>query len=178
MRTHLTLEERFWSHVDPCRTDGCAVWTKGFTTNGYGRLNIKGHYRLAHHILNGKAPQGLEWDHLCRNRACVWPDHLEAVTHQVNMLRGFGVSGISHAKTHCPQGHPYAGSNLHTTPKGERRCIACWRRRNHERLRPYVQHCRNCSGEYNTVLATRHFCSMQCYNAWRQAKAAVRVELA
>ena len=51
--------------------------------------------------------KGLEPDHLCRNRSCVRPSHLEAVTHLENMRRG-----KNGAKSNCPEGHPLRGHNL------------------------------------------------------------------
>lgn len=86
-----TPEERFWMKVDPCRTDGCAVWLGAIASNGYGLFWLHGKLVLAHHFLTGKPPKGLEWDHVkergCTHKACVWPDHLESVTHLVNMRR-------------------------------------------------------------------------------------------
>lgn len=85
-------EVRFWSHVDPCRTDGCALWLGGRTSDGYGVLRFGGKGGLAHHFLVGRPPKGLEWDHVkergCTHRNCVWPAHLELVTHAENIRRG------------------------------------------------------------------------------------------
>jgi hypothetical protein len=87
-----TLEERFWSKVE--KTDTCWNWTAS-KRNGYGRIWLFGdepHQREAHHVAvfltTGSWALG-ELDHLCRNRACVNPDHLEEVTHRENTSRGF-----------------------------------------------------------------------------------------
>jgi hypothetical protein len=73
---------------------GCWIWTGSFTTQGYGQFGqyIKnGPTRQAHVLVwqkyKGPVPKGLELDHLCRNRKCVNPDHLEPVTRAVNTQR-------------------------------------------------------------------------------------------
>lgn len=73
---------------------GCWVWQKSRDQHGYGRAYVKGDrssrlaYRVYYERLRGPVPAGLELDHLCRNPACVNPDHLEPVTHQENVRRG------------------------------------------------------------------------------------------
>lgn len=82
--------DRFWSKVE--KTDGCWLWRGSINSDGYGSFKIKGRTVKAHGYpwekKNGQVPRGLELDHLCRNRACVRPDHLEPVTHAVNVQRG------------------------------------------------------------------------------------------
>ncbi len=123
----LTDEERFWAGVDPCRTDGCMMWIKG-TSKGYGVFTLGGETIKAYWFLAGKAPKGLEWDHLCRNRRCVWPEHLEAVPKRVNILRGEGMGARAARKTHCSLGHPLSGENLYIDYQGYRVCRQCQRR--------------------------------------------------
>lgn len=71
---------------------GCWNWQVGFNPNGYAIIRMNNHsylvHKLLHQLLHGKAPRGLELDHLCRNRRCINPDHLELVTHTENMRRG------------------------------------------------------------------------------------------
>ena len=122
MPIKLTADERFWSKVDPCRTDGCALWLANTGSKGYGFFWLNGKMTLAHHFLKGKPPIGLEWDHGCRRRGCIWPDHLEAVTHKVNMERGVAAASL---RTQCPSGHPYDAKNTAVHKAGYRRCREC-----------------------------------------------------
>jgi len=90
---------------------GCWEW-KGHRWNGYGRANLKGRgvtgaHRYAYEAFYGPIPDGLTIDHLCRNRACVRPSHLEAVPNRVNALRGTGPTAQNAARTHCKKGHPF-----------------------------------------------------------------------
>lgn len=84
---------RFWSNVN--KTSDCWLWTNKLLPNGYGRLKINGRQYLAHrysYLIHNKdlplAESGLCVDHLCRNRACVNPKHLELVSIRENIIRG------------------------------------------------------------------------------------------
>ena len=76
-------EERFLAMVD--KTDSCWNWLGTTTAHGYGQIGANGKvypaYRVAYELFIGPIPETLAVDHLCRNRACVNPDHLEAVKH-------------------------------------------------------------------------------------------------
>lgn len=106
-------------------------WTfMGALRNGYGAVGIGGQTVYAHRYvyerLVGPVPSGLVIDHLCRNRACVNPTHLEPVSQRENCLRGerAGIRAFA-----CPQGHPYSQENTYTNPQGGRSCRTCKRER-------------------------------------------------
>lgn len=113
--------------------DGCWEWQGNKTTNGYGKWQRgPGHseravHRIAfEHYRNTPIPQGMQLDHLCRNRVCLNPDHLEVVTPSENTLRQ---DHWERRKTHCPKGHEYNDENTRRTPKGKRVCRICDRTR-------------------------------------------------
>lgn len=101
-RPIVSTVERFRSKVDFSSPDGCWLWTAALIT-GYGSFWDGVRTVLAHRwsweAANGAIPEGLVLDHLCRNRRCVNPDHLEPVTAPENTLRGPG------SVTHCVRGH-------------------------------------------------------------------------
>jgi hypothetical protein len=106
----------------------CWNWTAYRGPGGYGRFSVDGPMRMAHRVsytfFVGPVPGGKQIDHLCRNRGCVNPDHLEPVTNYENVVRG--ESGAKQAaRTHCPQGHEYAGKNLIVNTNGARVCREC-----------------------------------------------------
>ena len=131
-----SLGTRFWSKVE--KTVGCWIWTACKTKFGYGwfQMGRQAGPRLAHRLAYesavGPVPEGLTLDHLCRNRACVNPAHLEPVSRGTNVLRGVGFSAENARKTHCSSGHPYSGDNLDRRPKS-RRCRECHRIEERER---------------------------------------------
>lgn len=127
-----TYVRRFWMRVDKTTSpDGCWLWTGSLTEKGYGNVKLNkrlvGVHRLAYQWAKGPIPEGLQIDHLCRVRHCVNPDHLEAVTLKVNVLRGVGITAMQARQTHCVQGHPFDGPNTAYTPRGSRVCRACKR---------------------------------------------------
>ena len=97
--------------------DDCWEWTACLIRGGYSQFsengkNVLGH-RWAYEHWIGPIPEGLEIDHLCRNRWCVNPEHLEVVTRKENIDRSpIEISKTRRKLTHCPQGHPYSGENL------------------------------------------------------------------
>lgn len=125
------LPARFWSKVYPA-DNGRWLWIGAKGSKGYGNLCVGKRFLNAHRAsysaLIGDVPQGLVLDHLCRTRLCVNPAHLEAVTQQVNLLRGEGVTARNAAATTCKLGHPLTGRD----GRGCRYCPICqratWRR--------------------------------------------------
>lgn len=104
--------------------DGCWLWTGKRKNTGYGQAALAGVQMNAHRAMfiltNGPVP-GLEVDHLCGNRGCVNPSHLEAVTHLVNVRRQARVRSDFCGNGHLRDEHAYMDSS------GHRRCRICVR---------------------------------------------------
>lgn len=128
--------DRFLAKIDDAE-GGCWQWNAHRQTNGYAQFKISGRVRLAHRVayetLRGPIPDGAVIDHLCRNRSCVNPAHLEPVTQQTNVLRGVGIAARRARQTHCVHGHPFTASNTYVAPGGNRRCRTCRRAQNRRR---------------------------------------------
>jgi hypothetical protein len=125
-----TLLERISAKIEPDPDTGCWIWTAAKNQYGYGVVGIETGktglaHRVAYRLMVGDIPEGLDLDHLCRTRACIRPEHLEPVTRRTNLLRGDTATARNAAKTHCPSGHPYSGTNLIVQRSGSRMCRAC-----------------------------------------------------
>lgn len=105
---------------------GCWEWTASLYSFGYGQFSYQGKpqpaHRVAYWLLAGQIPEGLELDHLCRNRACINPSHLEPVTRKENLRRGIGSPWKQSA--YCKRGHLFEDRNTYS---GQRRCRECLR---------------------------------------------------
>ena len=90
-------------------------WEWQGAANPYGRIRVDGRqreaYRISYEHFIGPVPLGLELDHLCRNTRCVRPNHLEAVTHAENSLRGHAPHVLVHHAGRCIRGHAVIGEN-------------------------------------------------------------------
>lgn len=128
----------FWSKVDKRSANECWNWQHAMISGGYGqarhiRFSTNLAHRIAYELMIGPIPNGLHLDHLCRNRRCVNPAHLEPVTARENLLRGIGWAAKNARKTHCPKGHEYTPENTKTTCAGGRSCKACAAKSRRER---------------------------------------------
>ena len=130
-----TLPLRFWRKVDVL-SSGCWEWTAGKAGHyPYGRMRFgprhEWHYahRLSYEAFIGPIANGLTIDHLCRNRLCVNPAHLEAVTLRENILRGDSPPALAARSKACPRGHPYDYIVPKTGARHCRRCKAATQRR-------------------------------------------------
>lgn len=140
------LPERFWKKViikDCGYSSPCWHWTGSLNNNGYASFRIKPHKTSGHRAVYlqmvGEIKEGLVIDHMCRNRACMNPTHLQAVTQKQNLSTAIGlgekgmvylakINEIHKAKTHCPQGHKYTDANTYWEERGtfkSRHCKTC-----------------------------------------------------
>lgn len=114
-------------------TEDCWYWIGNRSYKGYGEFAVsatkkqKAH-RFAYEFFVGPIPNGMTIDHLCRNRSCVNPKHLEAVTNKVNILRGIAPSAVNSRRTHCIHGHEFTPENTYRQGGGGRGCIECNRK--------------------------------------------------
>lgn len=130
-------ELRLMHKIGEQTPSGCWPWLGALTSGGYGSVGVdsavKTAHRVVYELLVGPVPEGLDLDHLCRNRWCVNPDHLEPVTRPENVRRGHA----ARRATHCKNGHELTASNAYTYPRsGHRACRVCRRsRRRHPQSR-------------------------------------------
>jgi len=114
-------DARFWRDTE--QGDGCWEWKGYKRPDGYGSIwngetNVLAH-RYSWELARGPVPDGLGLDHICRNRACVKPTHLEPVTQSTNLSR-------MPPRSVCKKGHPLVPGNVYLYPKsGARLCITC-----------------------------------------------------
>jgi hypothetical protein len=120
------VEERFVAKIK--YVADCWLWTSTLTPRGYPCFWFEGKqwraHRVAYVLFVGPIPGDLPLDHLCRNRSCVNPSHLEPVTIRENVLRGIGLSAANARKTHCKRGHEFTTDNTYMQD-GTRQCRAC-----------------------------------------------------
>lgn len=123
-------EVRFWKFVGPTDANGCWPWIGILNFGGYGQFWYDNKQGMAHkysyRLHHGHIDESLTIDHLCRNRRCVNPTHLEQVSMRENRLRGESPTAINYRKTHCPKGHEYTPENT-CVVAGKRHCRTCQR---------------------------------------------------
>lgn len=159
------LPNKFWDRCYPCPMSGCWIWIGAYSLAGYdrgtrwadcwehhyGTLGSTRAHRLAYETLVGPIPDGMIIDHLCRNRICVNPYHLDVCTNTDNLHRSpivmkaewfqwarpkHKVSKYDRDGAVCPRGHLLTPSNIvEVKGKNTGRCHECnllrWRLRKH-----------------------------------------------
>jgi len=124
--------ERFMAKVDK-QENGCWLWTGAKDRGGYGefhilingqkKMEIAHRFSYEHFVAKLQGKQVI--DHLCRNRGCVNPQHLEAVSTHENIMRGIGLASINSSKTHCKNGHEFTAENTYFRKGAGRQCRMC-----------------------------------------------------
>lgn len=131
-REALRILKRFEAKYIPVTESGCWLWIASCNRDGYGTFGIgqkvfRAH-RVSYELVYGQIAEELEIDHLCRVRCCVNPDHLQAIAHRSNVLRGQGLAATFARRTHCKNGHELGGDNVTIWKSSRaRRCLACHR---------------------------------------------------
>lgn len=132
MFTLFDMSVRLWGRIaEP--PSGCWLWLGNTTRNGYGQISMGGRktqrmhmtHRLVWELLVGEIPTGLELDHLCRQRSCCNPAHLEPVTRRENLVRGKTIIADAVGRTHCIHGHEFTPENTYLDRRGKRGCREC-----------------------------------------------------
>lgn len=161
----MDLPDRYWGWVR--QREGCWEWT-GSLSKGHGKFMLAGRrqpaHRWAYEFLIGDIPQGLDLDHLCRNRACVNPTHCEPVTRGENVRRGqVGIANSS--KTRCIRGHEFTPENTYYhNGTGWRNCRACMRLKASQNPRPKYDR-----REYRRRYRVRNLERLRAYDReWRR----------
>lgn len=116
----------------PCWDWPGRLWDSGYGVVQKNSKSLRAH-RVVYEAAKGKIPDGKVLDHLCRNRRCVNPDHLEPVTLSENILRGESPTAINARKTHCDNGHEFTDENTRVY-RGYRICKICARETTRRRM--------------------------------------------
>ena len=122
IRSRISVEDR--GHKTACWISDRACQPNGYTKIGIDNRTYLTH-RVAYETFIGPIPDALVLDHLCRQRACCNPEHLEPVTTRENLLRGDTLPAAETAMTHCQANHEFTPGNTRVTSRGKRACRAC-----------------------------------------------------
>ncbi|MER7063953.1 HNH endonuclease signature motif containing protein [Streptomyces albidoflavus] len=134
-RASESFAERVFSKIDA--SGDCWEWGGTLDDQGYGIVGrgrrgsgLIAAHRAVYELLVGSIPDGMHYDHLCRNHACVNPDHGEIVTPEENKRRGYSIARLHAQRTHCAEGHPLDGmTGGRGSPRKHRYCTTCARER-------------------------------------------------
>jgi len=124
-----SIKNRLFNLSYPEPNTGCYIWGGATYLNGYGILTINkkclSAHRVSYYVHKGNIGYGLVVDHLCNNKLCINPEHLQATTQKKNVLRGNSGSAKNSIKTHCYKGHEFTKENTRINNRGSRDCIIC-----------------------------------------------------
>lgn len=135
-REKRSVEDRFWEKVDRRLDDECWPWLASLTNSGYGSMMLddkpEGAHRISYELLRQEIPEGMVIDHLCGNRWCVNPWHMDVVTQSENIRRSKPDRDINprsrSPKKECRNGHEFTPENTRIDPDGYQRCKTCERK--------------------------------------------------
>lgn len=124
LTSHISLNENgCWIWTASRRGGYGTIWTGEISRNGKPVMSLA--HRVSYELYIGEIPTATEIDHLCRNRLCVNPNRLEAVSHRTNALRGTGAAAKCAAMKCCKRGHPKTPENTAPQRNGHNRCRLC-----------------------------------------------------
>lgn len=114
--------------IDP--NTECWLWQGYADRDGYARIEVIGGknkfvHRLSYEAFTGSIPEGMSIDHICKNRGCCNPKHLQQLSIKENILRGDGASSKNNKKTHCNEGHEFSAENTYINNRSARVCKTC-----------------------------------------------------